>query len=75
MENYGLTTYQRDKALKKLKNNIDFMHDNGIEMDNKIVPYASFVQNSYMNSDRYIAEIQHRAWNMFDYAHQNDGSF
>ena len=72
MQNYGLNTYQRDKALKKLRNNIDFMQDNGIEMDNKIVPYADFVQNSYMNTDRYIAEIQHRAWNMFDYAREND---
>jgi len=72
MENYGLNSFQRERALKKLRNNINFMHDNGIELDNKIVPYADFVQNSYMNTDRYIAEIQHRAWNMFDYAREND---
>ena len=72
MQNYGLNSFQRDKALKKLRNNIDFMNDNGVEMDNRIVPYADFVQNSYMNTDRYIAEIQHRAWNMFDYAREND---
>ncbi|WP_457744111.1 rolling circle replication-associated protein [Sulfurimonas sp.] len=71
MKNYGLTSFQRDKALEKLYKNIEYMNDNGITMDGKFVPYADFVQNSYNNADRYIAEIQHRAWNMFDYARQN----
>lgn len=48
------------------------MESNGIQLDEKIVTYADFVQNSYMNSDRYIAEIQHRAWNMFYYARQRN---
>jgi len=72
MKNYGLTTYQRDRALKKLHKNLEFMNSNGISMDNRFVPYADFVQNSYNNQDRYIAEIQHRAWNMFDYARENE---
>jgi hypothetical protein len=72
MENYGLTTYQRKYALDKLHRNIEYMNDNGITMDGRFVPYAEFVQNSYNNADRYIAEIQHRAWNMFDYAREND---
>ena len=71
-ENYGLTTFQRDYALKKLHKNIEYMNDNGITMDGRFVPYAEFVQNSYNNSDRYIAEVQHRAWNMFYYAREND---
>ena len=72
MKNYGLTTYQREYALNKLHKNIEYMNHNGITMDGRFVPYAEFVQNSYNNSDRYIAEIQHRAWNMFDYAREND---
>jgi len=72
MQNYGLTTYQRDYALNKLHKNIEYMNSNGITMDARFVPYAEFVQNSYNNPDRYIAEIQHRAWNMFDYAREND---
>jgi len=71
-ENYGLTTFQRDYALKKLHKNIEYMNDNGITMDGRFVPYAEFVQNSYNNADRYIAEVQHRAWNMFYYAREND---
>ncbi|MEN4046996.1 hypothetical protein [Sulfurimonas sp. NWX367] len=73
MKNYGLTSYQREYALKKLHNNLEFMNSNGVKIDNdRFVPYADFVQNSYNNSDRYIAEIQHRAWNMFDYARENE---
>jgi len=72
MKNYGLTKYQTDKALKKLKFNKEFMQSNGIQLDNKIVPFADFVCNSYMNSDRYIAELQHRAWSIYDYAKERD---
>ena len=72
MSNYGLSEYQIKKSKEKLDNNIDFMHNNGVQVDNKIVPYAVFVQNSYINPDRYIAEIQHRAWSMFEYANIRD---
>ncbi|WP_294964673.1 hypothetical protein [Sulfurimonas sp.] len=72
MNNYGLSNYQTDKALKKLKFNKEFMRSNGIQLDNKMVPFADFVSNSYMNSDRYIAELQHRAWCMHDYAKEKN---
>ncbi len=68
MFTYGLTEYQIEQAKSKLYKNIDFMKSNGIELDGKFVPYADFLANSYMNSDRYIAELQHRAWSMFEYA-------
>ncbi len=68
MTNYGLTKHQITQAHKKLKFNREFMEHNGIQLDNKFIPYADFVSNSYMNSDRYIAELQHRAWSVFDYA-------
>ncbi|EQB39634.1 hypothetical protein M947_06470 [Sulfurimonas hongkongensis] len=72
MKNYGLSTYQTQKALDKLNFNKEFMQSNGIQLDNKLVPFADFVSNSYMNSDRYIAELQHRAWSIFDYAKERD---
>jgi len=72
MKNYGLTTYQTQKALDKLKFNKEFMQSNGVQIDNKIIPYADFVSNSYMNSDKYIAELQHRAWSIYDYAKEKD---
>ncbi|QFR43622.1 rolling circle replication-associated protein [Sulfurimonas xiamenensis] len=72
MINYGLTKYQIKKSKEKLAKNKEFMHNNGIHLDNKIIPFADFVANSYMNADRYIAELQHRAWSIFDYAKQKD---
>ncbi|WP_324170975.1 rolling circle replication-associated protein [Sulfurimonas sp.] len=72
MKNYGLSSYQRYKALKKLEFNRDYMLSNGIQLDNKIIPFADFVCNSYTNSDRYIAELQHRAWSTYDYAKEKN---
>ncbi|MFA5234883.1 MAG: hypothetical protein WC390_10835 [Sulfurimonas sp.] len=68
MTNYGLTKYQIQKSKEKLVKNKEFMHQNGIHLDDKIIPFADFVANSYMNADRYIAELQHRAWSVYDYS-------
>jgi len=68
MKTYGLTKYQINKAHDKLKFNKEFMQNNGVQIDNKMIPYADFVANSYTNADRYVAELQHRAWSIFDYA-------
>jgi len=68
MNTYGLTEFQIEQAKSKLYKNLDFMKSNGIELDGKFVPYADFLANSYINADRYIAELQHRAWSMFEYA-------
>jgi hypothetical protein len=70
MENYGLTKFQIKQTHDKIKFNKEFMHSNGIQLDNKIIPFADFVANSYMNADRYIAELQHRAWSIYEYAEQ-----
>lgn len=72
MTNYGLTKYQIQKSKEKLSKNKEFMYSNGIHLDDKIIPFADFVANSYMNADRYIAELQHRAWSIFDYAKEKD---
>lgn len=72
MTNYGLNKQQIKKAKEKLLKNKEFMQNNGIHLDDKIIPFADFVANSYMNSDRYIAELQHRAWSIFDYAKERD---
>ena len=72
MKNYGMTEYQINKAREKLEFNKDFMSSNGVQIDNKMIPYADFVQNSYTNSDRYVAELQHRAWSVYEYAKNRD---
>jgi len=63
-----MTNYQIQSAKDKLQFNKEYLNANGIQLDNKFVPYANFVANSYTNSDRYVAELQHRAWSIFEYA-------
>jgi hypothetical protein len=72
MKNYGLTKYQIKKAKEKLNFNLEFMRSNGVQIDTKIIPFADFVANSYVNADRYVAELQHRAWSIYDYARARD---
>jgi hypothetical protein len=65
---YGMTEHAINKAKYKIKANKAYMKSHGIVIDNKIVPFIDFVANSYINSDRYIAELQHRAWSIYEYA-------
>ena len=68
MKTYGLTDYQIQQAKEKLEFNQSYMRSNGVQIDNKMIPFADFVTNSYTNANRYIAELQHRAWSIYDYA-------
>ncbi len=70
MKNYGMTDYQIKKAYDKLRFNREYMQTNGIQLDGKVVPFASFVANSYTNAHRYVAELQHRAWSIYEYAEE-----
>jgi len=69
---YGLSEQDIEKAKYKIKSNKAFMRDHGIMLDDKIIPFSDFVSNSYINSDRYIAELQHRAWSVYEYAQKRD---
>jgi len=70
--NYGLSEKDIEKAKYKIKSNKAFMRDHGIMLDDKIIPFSDFVSNSYVNSDRYVAELQHRAWSVYEYAKKRD---
>ena len=72
MKNYGMTEYQIKKAHDKLNFNRDYMRTHGIQLDDKIMPFASFVANSYTNANRYVAELQHRAWSIYEYAEERE---
>lgn len=69
---YGMTETKINKAKYKIKSNKAFLKSHGIELDNKIIPFASFVKNSYINADRYIAELQHRAHSINEYANKKN---
>ena len=65
---FGMTSQMLEKAKYKIKANKAFMASHGIMIDDKIIPFKNFVANSYVNPDRYIAELQHRAWSVYEYA-------
>lgn len=69
---YGLTDQMVLFAKNKVDVNRFYMREHGIFIDDKIVPFSDFVQNSYINSDRYIAELQHRAWSIYEYAKERN---
>jgi hypothetical protein len=65
---YDMTEQKILKAKYKIKANKAYMKSHGIVLNDKIIPFSDFVANSYINSDRYIAELQHRAWSIYEYA-------
>jgi hypothetical protein len=65
---YGMNEQKLLKAKYKIKANKAYMKSHGIVLNDKIIPFSDFVANSYINSDRYIAELQHRAWSIYEYA-------
>ena len=69
---FGMSDKMLEKAKYKIKANKAYMASHGIMIDDKLIPYKDFVANSYVNPDRYIAELQHRAWSVYDYAKEND---
>jgi len=69
---YGMTETMINKAKYKVKCNKAFMASHGIELDDKIIPFKDFVSNSYVNSDRYIAELQHRSHSSYRKINKDD---
>ena len=65
---YGMTKKTRELTLKKIENQKTYMYTHGIKVDENTVPFATFVKNSFMNSNRYIAEINHRVASIHEYA-------
>ena len=65
---FGITSKSRKLALNKVDNVRLFMDNNFIEIGGKTFAYSQFCKNSYINSNRYIAEINNRVNSLFNYA-------
>lgn len=65
---YGLTSSDIHFAKAKVEKNKSYMISHGIQVDGAFIPFSNFVNNSYMNSNRYIAEISNRVHSLTDYA-------
>ena len=65
---YGMTKSSRAYTLKKIQNQKKYMHSHGVKTDSSNIPFASFTKNSFMNTDRYVAELNHRVASIHEYA-------
>ena len=69
---YGLTKKNKEFVFKKIEKQKDFLYSHYIEVQNQKVQLASFFKNTFINSDRYIAELQHRVWSLVEYSKNRD---
>jgi len=65
---YGLTKENRVEVLNKIEKQKDFLSSHYIVMDGSKVKLSSFFKNTFINSDRYVAELQHRVWSLVEFA-------
>lgn len=65
---FGLTQYQVQKAKNKIASQKAFLEKHYIKVGTDNLSLASFTKNAYINSDRYIAEVNHRVWSLYHYA-------
>ena len=70
---YGINKEFREFTINKLKYQQKYLYENYVDMGNNIlIPYADFFKNSWHNSHRYIAEINHRVFSLNEYAKEKD---
>ncbi|NQY19799.1 MAG: replication endonuclease [Campylobacteraceae bacterium] len=65
---YGLTKFTREIAIDKVNFQKRFLENNFILFGTTSVALSTFVKNAYINSNRYIAEVNHRVWSLYHYA-------
>lgn len=69
---FGLTKKNKIDVLNKIEKQKDFLYSHYIEVHGEKVQLASFFKNTFINADRYIAELQHRVWSLVEYAQDRD---
>jgi hypothetical protein len=69
---FGLTKKNKEFVLKKIEKQKDFLYSHYIEVQGEKIQLASFFKNTFINADRYIAELQHRVWSLVEYAQSRE---
>lgn len=65
---YGLTDTLRDQAIEKIKRHKIFLDTHAVTFAHHQMKLSDFFKNSYINADRYIAEINNRVASLYKYA-------
>ncbi len=65
---YGFNDDMRAFALDKIKRQKKYLAENGVEVLGQSFRLIDFFKNSFINSDRYIAEVNNRVSSLYRYA-------
>jgi flagellar biosynthesis/type III secretory pathway chaperone len=69
---YGLNKSQKRFTLKKIEKQKLFLFNNFISFGTTTLSIADLVKNSFINSHRYIAEINNRVYSLYQYSQQRN---
>ena len=72
IETYGLDKNDIKRAKAKIDKQKLFLQKHYIRVGTKDIYLCEFTKNAYINSDRYIAEVNHRVWSLYNYANNNN---
>jgi hypothetical protein len=70
MVDYGLSQADREFTLNKLRHQQQYLNEHCYDTGFEKIPYALFFQNAWHNSNRYIAELNHRVYSLNKYAEE-----
>lgn len=65
---YGLTDDMRQLAIDKINRQKKYLSENGVDIMGQQYRLIDFFKNSFINSDRYIAEVNNRVSSLYRYA-------
>jgi hypothetical protein len=72
MTDYGLSKTDREFTLNKIKYQRQYLNENFYDTGYEKIPYSLFFQNAWHNSQRYIAELNHRIYSLNQYADERN---
>lgn len=69
---FGINKEIRHKTLNKIKMAKKYLYENHITYLNHNIPLSDFARNAYINTDKYIAEVNNRVYSLHQYATSNN---
>lgn len=69
---YGMTKETRRLTLQKIRNTKFYLDNNFVKFGDEEMPFSSFFKNAFINSHRYISELQNRVWSIYNYSQARD---
>ncbi len=69
---FGMTDDMRQIAMDKIRRQKKYLSENGVEFAGQSIQLIDFFKNAYINSHRYIAEINNRVSSLYRYSQEKN---